>query len=26
NKGKKGEKNNASVRKNSSFIEKYDFE
>ncbi|OJD58127.1 DnaD domain-containing protein [Bacillus sp. NH11B] len=26
NKGKKGEKHNASVRKNSSFIEKYDFE
>ncbi|MFD4853626.1 DnaD domain-containing protein [Bacillus mycoides] len=26
NKDKKGEKNNASVRKNSSFIEKYDFE
>ncbi|HHL0972260.1 TPA: DnaD domain-containing protein [Bacillus cereus] len=26
NKGKKGEKNNAGVRKNSSFIEKYDFE
>ncbi|MGH1297213.1 DnaD domain-containing protein [Bacillus pretiosus] len=26
NKGKKGEKNNASVRKNGSFIEKYDFE
>ena len=26
NNGKKGEKNNASVRKNSSFIEKYDFE
>ncbi|MGA4466042.1 DnaD domain-containing protein [Bacillus bombysepticus] len=26
NKGKKGEKNNASVRKNNSFIEKYDFE
>ncbi|HDR8145080.1 TPA: DnaD domain protein [Bacillus cereus] len=26
NKGRKGEKNNASVRKNSSFIEKYDFE
>lgn len=26
NKGKKGEKNNAGVRKNGSFIEKYDFE
>ncbi|MGR5963832.1 DnaD domain-containing protein [Bacillus cereus] len=26
NKGKKGEKSNAGVRKNSSFIEKYDFE
>ncbi|XKK18141.1 DnaD domain protein [Bacillus sp. A17A.1] len=26
NKGKKGAENNASVRKNSSFIEKYDFE